>query len=98
MCRASEGAGSQQGTKELRKDQEARAVNAVPDRVALEASGFKEDTRMKVPTETGSAQLGTRDVSPQQDAAINGSEQETIPARYRFYVQRYFEHADNGKH
>jgi len=38
-----------------------------------------------------------RDLSPQQDAVTNGAEQENIPARYRFYVQRYFEHADNGK-
>ena len=95
---ASEGAGSQQGTKELRKDQETHSVNAVPDRVALEASGFKEQTRMKIAAETGTAQLAVRDQAPQQDAVINGSEQENIPARYRFYVQRYFEHADNGKH
>ena len=95
---ASEGAGSQQGSKELRKDQETHPVNAVPDRVALEASGFKEQTRMKIAPETGVAQLGVREVSPQQDAVINGAEQENIPARYRFYVQRYFEHADNGKH
>jgi hypothetical protein len=95
---ASEGAGSQQGTKELRRDQETHPVNAVPDRVALEASGYKEQTRMKVATETGTAQLAVRDASPQQDAVINGAEQENIPARYRFYVQRYFEHADNGKH
>ena len=54
---ASEGAGSQQGTKELRKNQETHPVNAVPDRVALEASGFKEQTRMKVATETGTAQI-----------------------------------------
>jgi len=94
---ASEGAGSQQGSKELRKDQETHPVNAVPDRVALEASGFKEQTRMKVATETGTAQLAVRDLSPQQDAVINGAEQENIPARYRFYVQRYFEHADSGK-
>ena len=95
---ASEGAGSQQGSKELSKDQEMHPVNAVPDRVALEASGFKEQTRMKIATETGTAQLALRDVSPQQDAVTNGAEQENIPARYRFYVQRYFEHADNGKH
>ena len=95
---SSEGAGNQQGTKELRKDQETHPVNAVPDRVALEASGFKEQTRMKVPTETGAAQLAVRDQMPQQDAVTNGAEQENIPARYRFYVQRYFEHADNGAH
>jgi hypothetical protein len=95
---ASEGAGSQQGTKELRKDQETHPVNAVPDRVALEASGFKEQTRMKIATETGTAALAVGSQVPQQDAVINGSEQENIPARYRFYVQRYFEHADNGTH
>jgi len=93
---ASEGAGNQQGSKELRKDQEMHPVNAIPDRVALEASGFKEQTRMKVATETGTAQLAVRDESSQADAVINGAEQENIPARYRFYVQRYFEHADNG--
>ncbi|HEV2521329.1 MAG TPA: hypothetical protein VGT24_03020 [Candidatus Acidoferrales bacterium] len=95
---ASEGAGSQQGNKELRKDQEMHPVNAVPDRVALEASGFKDQTRMKVEAETGTAQLAVRDQSPKEDAVINGAEQENIPARYRFYVQRYFEHADNGNH
>lgn len=95
---ASEGAGSQPGTKELQKNQEAHAVNAVPDRVALEASGFKEQTRMKVPTETGTSQLAVSGALPKQDAVTNGAEQENIPARYRFYVQRYFEHADNGKH
>ena len=94
---ASEGAGSQQGTKELRTDLESHPVNAVPDRVALESSGFKEQTRMKLPTETGTAQMATRDEAPQQDAVTNGSEQENIPARYRFYVQRYFEHADSAK-
>jgi hypothetical protein len=95
---ASEGAGSQQGTKELQKNQETHPVNAVPDRVALEASGFKDQTRMKIATETGTAQLATSGATAKQDAVTNGAEQENIPARYRFYVQRYFEHADNGKH
>lgn len=95
---ASEGAGSQQGSKELQKGQEMHQVNAVPDRVALEASGFKEQTRMKVATETGTAQLANSGASPRQDAVTNGAEQENIPARYRFYVQRYFQHADDGKH
>ena len=95
---ASEGAGSQLGSKELRKDQESHPVNAVPDRVALEAGNYKEQTRMKIATETGASQLADRGLVPQQDAVINGAEQENIPARYRFYVQRYFEHADNGTH
>ena len=94
---ASEGAGSQEGSKELRKDQEAHPVNAVPDRVALEASGFKEQTRMKVATETGTAQMAVGSATPKQDAVTNGAEQENIPARYRLYVQRYFDHVDGNK-
>ena len=95
---ASEGAGSQLGSKELRKDQPANPVNAVPDRVALEAGNYKEQTRMKVAPEAGAAQLADRGLTPQQGAVTNGVEQENIPARYRFYIQRYFEHADSEKH
>jgi hypothetical protein len=94
---SSNGAGSQQGTKELKKDQAALPVNAVPDRVALESTGFKEQTRMRVDAGTGTARLPVRDVSPQTAAVTNGAEQENIPARYRLYVQHYFEHAENGQ-
>jgi hypothetical protein len=94
---ASNGAGSQQGMKDLRKELDSHPVNAVPDRVALESSGFKEQTRMRVDTETGAAQMAVRDSSAQSQAVINGAEQENIPARYRLYVQRYFEHAGSSK-
>jgi len=94
---ASNGAGSQAGSKEMNKELAEHPVNAVPDRVALESSGFKEQTRMRVDTETGAAQLALRDVSPRSEAVINGAEQENIPPRYRLYVQRYFEHADTAK-
>jgi len=94
---ASNGAGSQQGLKEMKKNQDTHsATHAVPDRVALESSGFKEQTRMRIDTETGSAQLAVGDASSQSAAVINGAEQENIPPRYRLYVQRYFEHTNNG--
>jgi hypothetical protein len=94
---SSSGAGSQQGNKELKKDQAALPVNAVPDRIALESNGFKEQTRMRVSTGTGTARLPVRELSPQAVAVTNGAEQENIPARYRLYVQHYFEHAENGQ-
>jgi hypothetical protein len=94
---SSSGAGSQQGSKELKKDQAAIPVNAVPDRVALESNGFKEKTLVRMDTGTGTAQLPVRDVSPQAVAVTNGAEQENIPARYRWYVQHYFEHPDSGQ-
>ncbi len=94
---SSSGAGSQQGSKELRRGQASRPVNAVPDRVALESNGFKEKTRMHIDNGTGTARLPLRDLSPQAVAVTNGAEQENIPARYRLYVQHYFEHAENGQ-
>ncbi len=94
---AGNGAGSQQGNKQMGKGLETHPVKAVPERVALEASGYKDRIRMRVDPGTGAARLAVRDVSPQAEAVINGAEQENIPARYRLYVQRYFEHVDNGK-
>ena len=94
---ASNGAGSQAGSKEMNKELAARPVTAVPDRVALESSGFKEQTRMRIDTETGSAQMAVRGGSSQGEAVINGAEQENIPPRYRLYVQQYFERVDNAK-
>jgi len=94
---SSSGAGSQQGSKELKKDQASIPVNAVPDRVALESNGFKEQTHVRMDTGTGTAQLPVRDVSPQAVAVTNGAEQENIPARYRWYIQHYFEHPDSGQ-
>jgi hypothetical protein len=93
---SSNGAGSQQGNKDLLKDQATLPVNGVPDRVALESNGFKEQVRVRISTGTGTARLPVRDVSPTAVAVINGAEQENIPARYRLYVQRYFEHSDNN--
>jgi hypothetical protein len=93
---SSSGAGSQQGTKDLRKDQASEPVNGVPDRVALESNGFKEQVRVRVDSGTGTAQLPVRDGSSTATAVVNGAEQENIPARYRLYVQHYFEHSDNN--
>jgi hypothetical protein len=94
---SSNGAGSQPGSKELKRNQASRPVNAVPDRVALESNGFKEKTRMHIDNGTGTARLRMGDLSPQVVAVTNGAEQENIPARYRLYVQHYFEHAENGQ-
>ena len=92
---ASNGAGSQKGLKQTRTDFDSHPVTAVPDRVALEATNYKEQIRMRMQTEAGTAQMATHDVSPQALAVVNGAEQENIPARYRMYVQRYFEHTEN---
>jgi len=94
---AGSGAGSQQGTKMMRRNLETHPVNAVPDRVALQASGYRDQTRVRVDPETGTARLGVQNVPLQGETVVNGAEQENIPARYRLYVQRYFTRVDNRK-
>jgi membrane protein implicated in regulation of membrane protease activity len=94
---ASSGAGSQAGLKQKRADFDSHQVTAVPDRVALETGTYKEQMRMRTETEAGTAQMAIRDVSSQSVAVVNGAEQENIPARYRNYVQHYFEHTDAGQ-
>ena len=89
------GAGNQPGSKEM-KPNPVLPVRAVPDRVALQSSTMKDQMRMRNGTETGTAHLAVRPLSPKAIAVINGREQENIPARYRLYVQHYFEHADNS--
>jgi hypothetical protein len=93
---ASNGAGSQKGLKQTRTDFDSHQVTAVPDRVALESSTYKEQMRMRSETEAGTAKMAIHDGSSQSAAAVNGAEQENIPARYRMYVQRYFEHTETA--
>jgi hypothetical protein len=91
------GAGDQQaGPKDLKKTTPL-TVKSVPDRVKLQTTNLKDQPLMNVSAEAGTAQIATGDASPQANAVVNGAEQESVPARYRAYVQRYFEHADNGK-
>src|SRR5258708_32534402 len=45
---SSSGAGSQQGPKELKKNQRALSVNAVPDRGTLESKGLREETHTRL--------------------------------------------------
>jgi predicted phage-related endonuclease len=52
---------------------------------------------VRVDPGTGTARMAVRDVAPQSIVVTNGTEQENIPARYRLYVQHYFEHADSNQ-
>ena len=58
---------------------------------------YKDQARTRSGTDTGASQMAVRDVSPRAMAAINGGEQNDIPARYHIYLQRYFEHDDGKK-
>jgi hypothetical protein len=90
------GAGDQQpGTKERVKNTPLQ-VKAVPERVALESTVVKDQLKIRSTAGAGTSQIATSNVSPQTAAVANGAEQEDIPARYRSYVQKYFQHATEG--
>jgi hypothetical protein len=71
--------------------------NTVADRVDLQANNFRQQGRIRTSAVAGVAQLPLRDINPQPVAEIKGAEQESIPVRYRLYVQRYFEHEDRAQ-
>jgi hypothetical protein len=72
-------------------------VRTVRDPVALDSSNFTGQPRMRTGGDVGTAKIAVRDISPRATAGINGKEQENIPARYRNYVQSYFQRADDTK-
>jgi len=92
------GAGdTQAGSKELRKSTPL-SVKAIPDRVPLQSANLKDQPLVDVSAEAGTSKIATGNAMPQAVTAANGGEQEGIPARYRAYVQRYFEHnSGNGQ-
>jgi len=90
------GNGSTPVPKEAAKAGLPNQKNLLPDRVDVDANNFRQQGRIRTTSAVGNAQLPLRDIKPQPVAAIKGSEQESIPVRYRLYVQRYFEHADKA--
>ena len=91
------GNGSTPVPKEGPKNAPPLPKNTVADRVDLEANNFRQQGRIRTTSAVGMAQLPLQDIKPQPVAAIKGAEQESIPVRYRLYVQRYFEHTDKDK-
>lgn len=92
------GAGDQQaGSKELKKSAPL-TFKSVPDRVPLQATNLKDQPRMNIDGEAGTSKIATGNASARTTGLANGAEQENIPARYRSYLQRYFQHDDVGTH
>jgi hypothetical protein len=72
-------------------------VKAVPDRVPLQPSAADEAPNPRArAADTGTAKLPLGNNLPDASATVNGAVQEDIPARYRVYVQRYFDR-NSGK-
>jgi hypothetical protein len=89
------GAGSQPGYKQMKKNEDQQVAKTLADRVVLQNNGSNENVRIRIPTETGKAKIALGDASPSGLAEVKGAEQENVPARYRSYVQHYFEHSNS---
>jgi hypothetical protein len=92
---AHSGAGNgtqQQPAKMPQQDaSQANNTNMVPERVSLDASDFRVQTRPRAMAGPGTAEVPLTNASANGPATTNGAEQENIPMRYRQYVQRYFD-------
>jgi hypothetical protein len=84
--------GSRPGSQQSGQNRPLPAGNMTPDRVTLDTTDFRMQSRERTSAGPGNAQVPLRNVSPQPVAAVKGAEQENIPLRYRLYVKRYFEH------
>lgn len=90
------GAGNQQGFKQLKKQSDARPASTQTEQVTLQNNGSNDNLRVRISAEVGTAKVPLGSAAPHGVAAIKGAEQENIPARYRIYIQRYFDHSDAG--
>jgi hypothetical protein len=89
--------GSRPGAQQAGQNQSLPVGNMLQDRVALDTTGFRAQSRERTSAGPGTAQVPLRDISPRPVAAIKGAEQENIPLRYRLYVKRYFEHTSKAE-
>ena len=68
------------------------AANAAKEHVLLQANGFRGPPgKERADVEAGTAQIPMQDIAPQAVATVNGSGQDSVPPRYRQYVQDYFQ-------
>jgi hypothetical protein len=81
--------GSQQSAEQVDR-KTAESLNR--ERVGLDANKFREQGFDRIGVGPGTASVPLRNIAPQPVATTNGAGQEDIPLKYRFYVQRYFDH------
>lgn len=89
------GIGQQPGTDQARQN-EPLPSSMAPDTVPLEAQQFVGEAQVRARVGDGTVATVARNVAPPAAASGIGTEQENVPARYRFYMQRYFDHAAKG--
>jgi len=89
-------AGQMVGAKKMQKTAPLPGISK-PNRVDIDSSGSVGAGHARAKVAPSTAQVPLTDASPVSTVAINGAEQEDLPARYRVYIQRYFDRAKSSK-
>ncbi|HKQ85814.1 MAG TPA: hypothetical protein VJS43_03490 [Candidatus Acidoferrales bacterium] len=70
------------------------AGNVAKQHVALQSTGYRGPPgKERSDVAPGTAQIPLQDLSPQRVTTVNGAGQDSVPPRYRQYVQNYFQHS-----
>jgi hypothetical protein len=71
------------------------AGNTAKEHVDLQVTGFRGPPgKDRADVAPGTAQIPMQDVAPQAVTTVNGAGQDSVPPRYRQYVQNYFQHSE----
>jgi hypothetical protein len=77
------------------KDPQLAGNNMAKEHVQLQATGFRGPPgKERADVAPGTAQIPLQDVAPQTVTTVNGAGQDSVPPRYRQYVQDYFQHSE----
>jgi hypothetical protein len=70
------------------------AGNVAKQHVALQTTGYRGPPgKERSDVAPGTAQIPLQELSPQTVTTVNGAGQDSVPPRYRQYVENYFQHS-----
>jgi hypothetical protein len=77
------------------KDPQLAGNNMAKEHVQLQTTGFRgAPGKERADVAPGTAQIPLQNVAPQTVTTVNGAGQDSVPPRYRQYVQDYFQHSE----
>lgn len=90
------GAGNGTSPWQQRSDKDpSLAGNTAKEHEELQMTGYRgAPSKERADVAPGTAQIPLQDVTPQTVTTVNGAGQDSVPPRYRQYVQNYFQHSE----
>ena len=90
------GAGNGTSPWQPRSDKDpSLAGNTAKEHEELQMTGYRgAPSKERADVAPGTAQIPLQNVAPQTVTTVNGAGQDSVPPRYRQYVQNYFQHSE----